>query len=215
MSRPLRARRFRRLIIDFAAVCTLVFAVPEFASAEDAARWPDWMPKGALDQVNKGDDAGGTSLLLEPNTDTIVTNLGRDLRSAARSAMGEKKIRYEGLRFEGRGLSVVVADKDARGPALEAIGRAAAQWKLRPDGPAVWLPAEIADDGRISVRLNEAMLPELREMALAFQLDRLPRLLKCLGHERFSVSREGERIRVIVEDATRITIRRPGPCSEI
>jgi preprotein translocase subunit SecD len=205
------------LLIGSAALLALalLMAFPTSSRAQEGARWPDWMPNAPLNQINKGDDAGGTSLLLEPDIEAIISVVARDFRSAVRRALREQKIRYQGLQVEARRLSVVVADKDVRDSAMVLIDRAAAQWKLRPSGPGVWTAAEAAADGRISVRVNEAVLPELRQMALAFQLDRLPRLLKCLGHERFSVSREGERIRVIVADPKRMTFTRPGPCADI
>lgn len=201
MKLPLRGWRFRLLAISSAAICALamLFAFPNLSSGENAARWPDWLPKSPpLTQVNQGDDAGGTSLLLEPNMAELLNEMMRDARNKMRTALRESRIRYENLRIVAAGISFAVPDRDQQPAALDIVRRLAEQWKLDSGGAPAFGPAELSDDGSISIRLLDSAVTELRRLAIAYQLDRLPRLLKCLGAERFSVEREGDRIRVIL-----------------
>lgn len=207
MKLPLRGWRFRLQVIGAAVVCALalLFAFPSLFGREDVARWPDWLPKSQLDLAIEF--AGGTSLLLEPDMDQVRLGVTRDARNTMRTALRESRIRYENLRADATSISLAVPDGDQRPSALGIVNRVASQWKLDPSGPPVFGPAELSDDGRISVRVLDSALPELRRLAIAFHLDRLSRLLKCLGYERFSVEGEGDRIRVILRSPPPTTTR--------
>jgi preprotein translocase subunit SecD len=177
-------------------VCLLsvVLTLPNFVSQATLERLPDPFPKGRI--VLGLDLQGGSSLLLEVQTDAIVKerleNLANDIRGALRPA----RINYRGLGVQGETVVFTLVD-----PAAQL---AAAREKLDEVNPRLTSTVgfgagtarefEVAVDeqtGRFQLSFDEQARANLTRAAVEQSIEVVRRRIDQLGTREASIQRQG------------------------
>ena len=106
-----------RRILIIIAICLvgIFFAVPNLVPNKDKLpKW--WQP------VSLGLDLqGGSSLLLQVKMDDVLREKMDTLEDSVRQSLREHKIRYQELQSDEKGVTVKIADYNARDKAKDAF----------------------------------------------------------------------------------------------
>ena len=180
-------------IVAVVLVCVagLIFTAPNFLSRETAQSLPDWMPGN---QINLGLDLqGGSHLLLEVDSATVVRERLESLTDSIRSELRSARIGYLGLGVEGDAVTFRVCEPDQQAPAVKLVrdlstlvgGNA-----LTGGTPDIEVSA--GEEGRVAVRLTEAAILERRSTAVEQSIEIVRRRIDELGTREPSIQRQGE-----------------------
>jgi preprotein translocase subunit SecD len=172
------------------AICAagVVFAAPNLVSRQTLDALPDWLPKN---QINLGLDLqGGSHLLLEVDTGTVVRERMEAVVDETRDALRQARIRYEGLRVRDGAAVVTVLETAQIDDARRAIA------DLDPE-----LQVEVADDGRIVARLTEEALRQRIASAVEQSVEIIRRRIDETGVREPTIQRQG---------ADRVLVQLPG-----
>ena len=171
-------------------VCALavVFAAPNLLSREQAESLPSWLPHK---QINLGLDLqGGSHLLLEVDTDTVIGERLESLVDAIRVELRKARIRYQSLGADDVSARVTIADAERAEEARELLR------ELDPD-----TFVELGDDGRLSFTLTEQAIRERETSAVDQSIEIIRRRIDETGVREPTIQRQG---------ADRILVQLPG-----
>jgi preprotein translocase subunit SecD len=171
-------------------VCALavVFAAPNLLSREQAESLPSWLPHK---QINLGLDLqGGSHLMLEVDTDTVIGERLESLVDAIRVELRKARIRYQGLGAEGVAVHVTITDAKRAEEARELLRG------LDPD-----TLVELGEDGRLTFTLTEQAIRERETSAVDQSIEIIRRRIDETGVREPTIQRQG---------ADRILVQLPG-----
>lgn len=169
------------------AVCLLglLYAAPNLFSARQLQGMPDWLPHK---QVNLGLDLqGGSHLLLEVETDSVIRERVQSLEALARSVLRSANIGYTNLGTQDSAVGVTLRDPAQADQARQLI---------RKEDPTVQI--EIQDGGRILLSLRESEVREMRQSAVQQAIEIIRRRVDETGTREPTIQRQGED-RIIVQ----------------
>lgn len=182
-------------IVLTALLCVLgvAYAVPNLLSAERQV-WmqntlPDWMPGKT---VSLGLDLqGGSHILLEADTATVIAERMEGMVDAARKELAAAKIGYLDLTAKRNGISFRLRDLDK--------DRAAA-YKIA-NGLAEGLDIQIAPDGTLDANMTEAGVTALKTQIVNQSIEIIRRRVDETGTKEPVIQRQG---------SDRIVLQMPG-----
>ncbi len=183
-------------IVLVLGICVLgiLFAAPNFFDRARLEALPDWWPKK---QVSLGLDLqGGSHLLLEVGTRTVIKEYLESLVDGIRTELRKAKIPYQGLGVEGEAAAVTVTEpgkvEEAR-RLLHGLDRAA---KIETAG------------NRLTMAMTEKTLRDRKIAAVQQSIEIVRRRVDETGTREPTIQRQGdERILVQlpgVEDPERV-----------
>lgn len=163
----------------------LLFVSPNFLSKDSASSLPSWYPN---QQINLGLDLqGGSHLLLEVETDAVITERLEALVDSARAELRKARIRYAGLKVEGLSAVVSIKDLDRADEARDLLR------KLDTD-----TDTEIGDNGRITMALTEVAVKARRIAAVEQSIEIVRRRIDSSGVNEPVIQRQGDQ-RILVQ----------------
>ncbi|MCP5365717.1 MAG: protein translocase subunit SecD [Hyphomicrobiales bacterium] len=183
-----RFANWKAVVVVLLCLVGAGFAAPNLLSQQFADSLPDWLPHR---QISLGLDLqGGSHLLLEVETDSVVSEQLESIVDAARDVLREERIRYSGLKVQGHAAVVSILDADV-------VERAR---KLLSDvDPATSIDA--GEGGRLTITLSERALTERRASAVQQSIEIIRRRIDETGVREPTIQRQG---------ADRILVQLPG-----
>ena len=116
--------KWKMVLVGIICLLGLSFAAPNFIPLNQAEALPGWLPR---QHISLGLDLqGGSHLLLEVDSKTVIREYLDSMVDAARIELRRDKIRYQGLGISGNGIQVTIKDEEKVGEArklLRAIER--------------------------------------------------------------------------------------------
>ncbi len=156
----------------------LLFAAPNLLTQRQAESLPDWLPH---QQINLGLDLrGGSHLLLEVETSTVIQERLEALVDSARAELRQARIGYKDLGVEGTGVAVTIIDADRVAEARELLRR------IDPD-----TVIEGDDGGRLSLVLTEQAIRERESAAVDQSIEIIRRRIDETGVREPTIQRQG------------------------
>jgi preprotein translocase subunit SecD len=183
------------------AVClfALVFAAPNLLPEKTARALPSYVPR---QQFALGLDLqGGAYLLLEAEMRGIVADTLKNVRDSLRKSLRDQRVRYEDLRYAGRGVAFRAADAaqlDQARRIAETVARDLSGSNGSLFGSRQTLYDVRADGNAISVRMTDAGLAALNQRILDQAMEILRKRIDPEGTREITLQRQGD-TRVIVE----------------
>lgn len=181
-------------VIWIAVVVALgaIFVTPNFLSPHSLDWVPDWIPHK---KINLGLDLqGGSHLLLEVETEAVVTERMNGLVDDIRNTLREDFIGYTGLGVTGYGqISLTVRDPEQLAAAREKIQATARLIQSGPFSAAVPdIEVETADVGLITVSLTEIAIKARVTAAVQQSIEVVRRRIDETGTREPSIQRQGQ-----------------------
>lgn len=156
----------------------LAFALPNLLSQRQAEGLPTWLPHK---QISLGLDLqGGSHLLLEVETSTVIQERLEALVDSVRVELRQARIRYRGLGVDGVGVAVNIMDTDRLDEARELLRQ------LDPD-----TVIEVDDAGRLSLVLTEQAIRERESAAVDQSIEIIRRRIDETGVREPTIQRQG------------------------
>jgi protein-export membrane protein SecD len=156
----------------------VIVALPNLFTREQLAAMPSWMPK---QQVTLGLDLqGGSHLLLEVDVKAVIEEQLNGVVDSVRTAFRKANIGYSNLGVSGNSVTLKLRDtgqtEDAR--------------KLLKDA-APGLDLSIADDGSITLTLNDKAIADRQRNAVAQSIEIVRRRIDESGTREPTIQRQG------------------------
>ena len=184
--------RWKIIWVAVVAAAGLFFALPNLMNTQSLAWVPDWIPH---QKINLGLDLqGGSHLLLEVETEAVVTERMNGLVDDIRNGLREHFIGYTGLGITGYGeAAVTIRNPEELAAALEKIQGAA---NLVQSGPFGGTVADIEIDtgvgGAVTVRLTDAAIAARVTAAVQQSIEVVRRRIDETGTREPSIQRQGD-----------------------
>jgi preprotein translocase subunit SecD len=180
-------------------VCALglLAALPNVLPKAALEAMPGWLPARPL---HLGLDLrGGSHLLLEVDTDTLVKERLEAIVDSARGDLRRERIAYTDLSVVGKEVVVIVRDAQERERAVQILRGQAMQIANSVMGTtAPDLSVQAAGDGRIVVQLTEIALKDRRRAAIDQSIEIIRRRIDQTGTSEPVIQREGDQ-RIVVQ----------------
>ena len=188
-------------IIAIIAVCVaaVIFAAPNFFSAETVKSWPSWVPNN---QLSLGLDLrGGAHLLYDMDVDELRANMIRNQRGDVRQRLNENKIGGRTGRI-ANGVQTRLANPADRPKALETLRQLA-----QPVNLGIFAGSDERDltvtqisDQVIHILINNAGVQQRIGEAMSGAIETVRRRVDAYGTAEPIITRQGSnRILVQVE----------------
>ncbi len=192
--------RWKVAMIALAVVSGLIFVFPNFMSADQAARMPDWLPRK---QINLGLDLqGGSHLLLEVEVDAVIRERLESRVDDVRTTLRKARIGYTGLGIVGDVVSVRVRDQDKIEQALDLLEDLASPLAVTiMGGGGKDLLVERIGDNQLALKLSDEAIEQRRRSAVDQSIEIVRRRIDETGTREPTIQRQGE---------DRILIQLPG-----
>ncbi len=161
-------------------VCGLgvLFALPNLLSPQQAGSLPTWLPH---EQINLGLDLrGGSHLLLEVETSTVIQERLEALVDSVRVELRGARIRYTGLGVDGAGVAVTIKDPERIDEARELIRQIDPETVVEGD-----------DGGRLSLVLTEQAIRDRELAAVDQSIEIIRRRIDETGVREPTIQRQG------------------------
>lgn len=174
-------------IATIIAICLigLVYAAPNFIPGRALEGLPTWLP---VQKINLGLDLqGGSHLLLEVEADAVIRDRAQALEGVVRTALRPANVGYTDLGTRGRTVGFTLRDP-SRADEVRRLIRA-------EDATAV---VDIAEDGRVTVSMNEAEERQIRDSAIQQSIEIVRRRIDETGTREPTIQRQGDN-RIIVQ----------------
>lgn len=168
-------------------VCAVgaAFAAPNLLDRRTAESIPSWLPHR---QISLGLDLqGGSHLLLEVDTRTVIRESLETTVDAVRAALREARIRYSGLGVEGTAVVVNVTDAERRDEARELLRKIDRSLELTVD-----------EGGQFALRMTEQAVREREMSAVEKSVEIIRRRIDETGVREPTIQPQGAR-RVLVQ----------------
>ena len=178
--------RWTAIVTIVIALLGIAFAVPNFLPrGEAAAELPVFVPHKT---VNLGLDLqGGSSLLLEVETEAVVEQDLETAVSTVRRQLRGERIGYTGLGKRGSGVTFKVRDPAEIEAARNAVRDIDASFTLR-----------VSDDGTFFLGLSEEARAQRRDAAVEQSIEVVRRRVDETGTSEPTIQRQGEE-RILVQ----------------
>ncbi|MGE5502997.1 MAG: protein translocase subunit SecD [Actinomycetota bacterium] len=178
--------RWKILVAVLVILAGSVFAAPNLMNPEQTHRLPTW-----LQPVSLGLDLqGGSYLLLEVDTNSVVREHMASLVETVRTTLRKERIKYSDLGAKGDTVSVRIIEADDREKARQLLR------KVDPEASP-----ESRDDGTITLKYTEQALTQRKLQAVDQSLEIVRRRVDELGTREPSIQRQG---------TDRIVVQLPG-----
>ena len=184
--------RWKIIWVAVVAAAGLFFALPNLMNTQSLAWVPDWIPH---QKINLGLDLqGGSHLLLEVETEAVVTERMNGLVDDIRNGLREHFIGYTGLGITGYGeAAVTIRNPEELAAALEKIQGAANLVQSGPFGGTVAdIEIDTGDGGAITVRLTDAAIAARVTAAVQQSIEVVRRRIDETGTREPSIQRQGD-----------------------
>ena len=192
----LQFTRLQQVALAVVVLLGVLFAVPNFTPRESWDALPWIVPKT---RVTLGLDLqGGSYLLLQADTDTVVgdrmTNMLADARGALRGGSGDERITFRDAGVSGESINLTLRDEADAAEAVERLQRA-----YRPSLGQAFREAEVARNGsEITVTLTPEARSQLINNAVSATIEAIRNRIDALGTREPNIVRQGLD-RIIVE----------------
>ena len=200
--------RWKIALVLVTCLAGILFAAPNFFSQKDLSSFPDFLPK---QQVSLGLDLqGGSYLLLEVDVQAVENERLDGIVEEVRTALRSERIGYTGLGIQDKLVSVRIRKPEEIEQAAEILRGLATpvQSTVFGGGQQLDMSVEVADAGRIEIRMTEAALIERKTNAVEQSIEIVRRRVDAMGTKEPTIQRQGsERILVQlpgVDDPQRI-----------
>ena len=172
--------RWKVILIVGICLFGFIYAAPNFLSREQAERIPSWLPH---QQINLGLDLqGGSHLLLEVDVDAVIKERLGNLADSIRSTLRAERLAVTGLTVDGKeGVSFRLTDRARFTNEIRD--------KIQQLDPAAAL--RTADDGTVTMRLDQRQLAEQKRSALAQSIEIIRRRIDEVGTRDPTIQAEG------------------------
>ncbi len=191
--------RFQLWTALIVCVLALILAGPNVLSKKTAESLPSWVPH---QQFALGLDLqGGAYLLLEAEMRGVVTDTLKNVRDSLRKSLRDQRVRYEDMRYVGRGVAFRAPDAaqlDKAKSIAETVARDAGSGSGGVFSARQNLYEVRAEGNAITVRLTDAGLASLNERIIDQAMEILRRRIDPQGVLELTIQRQGD-TRVIVE----------------
>ena len=178
--------RWRLIVVSAVCMVGIWFALPNFFSKEDLARFPSILP---TDQVSLGLDLrGGSSLLLEVDLSNVEKEYLSSLSDEVRRLFRKDKISYTSLTVSDQRLEVMLRKID-QGEEAKSI--------LRRFG-GVGAEVSLEDNGALFLTLSQESVRERKKMAVSQSIQIIGRRIDEMGTKEPSIQQQGEN-RILVQ----------------
>jgi protein-export membrane protein SecD len=165
-------------VIVLTLLVGVVAALPNLFTREQLAAMPGWMPK---QQVTLGLDLqGGSHLLLEVDVKAVIEEQLNGVVDSVRTAFRKANIGYSNLGVSGNSVTLKLRDTGQTEDARKLLKDAA-------PGPDL----SIADDGSITLTLNDKAIADRQRNAVAQSIEIVRRRIDESGTREPTIQRQG------------------------
>ncbi len=197
--------RWKAAAILITALVVCLFAVPNFFSDKTIARWPDWAQRHIVLGL---DLQGGSSLLLEVDTNAVRKERLQSLDDDVLRVLRQARIPFTGRAIHGNGVDVHITRPTDVKTALDKLGTLS-QLMSGIVGASGQRSVDISENGgTITLAPSDAAVTERIRQAVDQSIEIIQRRVNELGLVEPSIQREGiDRILVQVpglQDPTRL-----------
>jgi preprotein translocase subunit SecD len=181
--------RWKVSLVVIAAVLGLLFTLPNLLPKSVLASWPSALPKQSL---NLGLDLqGGSSLLLEVDTNALMTERLTSMVEDVRTTLRNESIDFTDLGQSGGVISVRISDPARLGQAQNALRRVLATPLAGAAGGQ-----EVTIGGQADQRIRIAFVPEAFDAEAARAVEQsieiVRRRIDQLGTKEPDIARQGK-----------------------
>ena len=170
--------KWKMVLIGIICFLGLSFAAPNFIPLNQAEALPGWLPR---QHISLGLDLqGGSHLLLEVDSKTVIREYLDSMVDAARIELRRDKIRYQGLGISGNGIQVTIKDEEKVDEARKLL-RALERDAVLDE-----------DDGRIVMTLNERMIRDRKTAAVQQSIEIVRRRVDETGTREPTIQQQGD-----------------------
>ena len=181
----LQFSKFKITLILAVLLAGLYTAMPNLFSAGQVANLPSWLPART---VSLGLDLqGGSHLLYEVDTGSLVKGKLDGVEDEVRAAMRDAKLGYTDLGVKGEQVSFKLRDLSALDAARTALAKATTGMQL-----------DIAADGAVSISFSDAALAELKKHAVEQSIEIINKRIDQTGTKEPTIIRQGDD-RIVVQ----------------
>ena len=183
--------RWQIVVILLACVLGLGFAAPNVFSEKQVASFPTWLPHK---KINLGLDLrGGSHLLLKVDVDSVFREHVASVADSVRGELRSARIRFAGLRIEGKGVRFRVrdlADIDKAREKLRSTVGASTGGLLGGGGREVTIDSSA--DGVFRVTLTDQAIRARQDQAIEQSIEVVRRRVDELGTLDPIIQRQGD-----------------------
>ena len=170
--------KWKMVLVGIICLLGLSFAAPNFIPLNQAEALPGWLPR---QHISLGLDLqGGSHLLLEVDSKTVIREYLDSMVDAARIELRRDKIRYQGLGISGNGIQVTIKDEEKVDEARKLL-RALERDAVLDE-----------DDGRIVMTLNERMIRDRKTAAVQQSIEIVRRRVDETGTREPTIQQQGD-----------------------
>ena len=170
--------KWKMVLVGIICLLGLSFAAPNFIPLNQAEALPGWLPR---QHISLGLDLqGGSPLLLEVDSKTVIREYLDSMVDAARIELRRDKIRYQGLGISGNGIQVTIKDEEKVDEARKLL-RALERDAVLDE-----------DDGRIVMTLNERMIRDRKTAAVQQSIEIVRRRVDETGTREPTIQQQGD-----------------------
>jgi preprotein translocase subunit SecD len=188
----MRTPLWRSVLIFGVCLVGLLLVIPNFVSQATLDGLPGFMPKNRI--VLGLDLQGGSSLLLEVQTDAIVKekldNLVNDIRGTLRAA----RVGYRDIGVQGNRVVFTLTDPAQKDLAQEKLNDVNPRLSTVGFGSGAVreFDATVDDTGHFSLTLDPQAMTDLAKSAVDQSIEVVRRRIDQLGTREASIQRQGE-----------------------
>ncbi len=180
--------RWKIILVTLISVFSILYCVPTFVDSSSRdwlkSNLPAWVPAHA---IRLGLDLqGGSHLLLEADTDSVVRQTTEDLLTSLRTDLRKEGIGYASISVVPNGIKAILND---------ASQREAAQRVMRRLDPGLVVRG---DDKVVEGIFDDRALTQLRDQTIERSIEIVNRRIDATGTQEPIIQRQGER-RILVQ----------------
>ncbi|NQV21164.1 MAG: protein translocase subunit SecD [Rhodospirillales bacterium] len=192
--------RLKIILISLVVAAGIVFVSPNFLTAHQASKMPDWVPH---QQINLGLDLqGGSHLLLEVEVDAVIRERLEARVDDVRSALRGARVGYTGLGIAGDAVTVRIRKDDQIEQALTLMRDLAAPLNVSLlGGGGKDIVIERLEGNLLSLKLTDDAIKLRRRSAVEQSIEIVRRRIDETGTREPTIQRQGD---------DRILIQLPG-----
>ena len=183
--------RWKVITVAVVMAAGILFCLPNLVSRETAQGLPGWLPSG---QLALGLDLqGGSHLLMEVDTDTVVHDIMEQLVSEARTGLRRAKVGYRGLGVHGGAVSFTLTDASQADLARETLDELNPLVQTGNFGTGVGHEYEIDQPNaeRFEIRLTEAARNRRIISAVQQSVEVIRRRIDAVGTREATIQTQG------------------------
>ncbi|MDV6329633.1 protein translocase subunit SecD [Asticcacaulis sp. 201] len=189
--------RWKVGLVIAAVLLGTLFALPNFLPASVRDQVKGYMPTQIL---NLGLDLqGGSYLLLEVDTDALITEKTTNLTEDARMRLNDAKIQFSGLASKGTTVTVRITDPTRVQEAFNLLSRLATPLPKNPSARDIDI--QRGNDQTITLSLTQDGIRSVSALAVDTSIETIRRRVDNIGTKEPSIARQG---------INRITVEAPG-----